>query len=100
MTNRYNNTHVTAAQRATCSELVAQTAKLVNTIGQAVAAGIPQEDCYAVIQHLAGYCQQPLPPDIHPAMTAAVTRVRLAMDALRRHAEALDPSSSPGPGPA
>jgi hypothetical protein len=65
-----------------------------------VADGIPQEDCYAVIQHLAGYCQQPLPPDTHPAVTDAVECVRLAMGALRRHAQAPDPSNRPGPGPA
>lgn len=85
MANRYDNARcITAAQRTVCDKLVGQTAKLVNVIGQAVAAGVPQEDCDAMFQHLASHCQQPLPPEIHPAMTAAVECVRATMATFAR----------------
>lgn len=86
MHRRYDNTHrITAAQRTACNKLVAQTAKLVNVIGEAVTAGLPQEDCYALVQHMASHCQEPLPQEIHPAMAAAVERVHTTMGSIVRH---------------
>lgn len=80
MHRRYKSTHhITTAQQTACDKLVAQTAQLVNTISEAVTAGVPQKDCNAVVQHMAGYCQNPLPQGIHPAMTDAVECVHATM---------------------
>ena len=76
---------ITAAQRKVCEKLAAQTTKLVNTVGDAVDVGVPPDDCYAMILHLLGGCQDPLPQDRHPAVTSALERIHSAMSALGRH---------------
>ena len=101
MNRRSSNTsRVTIAQRKACEKLREQTIKLGNVIMKAENAGVPLDDCYAMVAHLLNHCQQPLPQDIHPAVTAAVEWLHTAVDTLTRHTRAVGPSSSPGPGPA
>jgi len=95
-----NPSRVTVAQRKACDKLREQTIKLGIVIMQAENAGVPLDDCYAMVGHLLNHCQQPLLQDIHPAVTAAVECVHTAMDTLTRHTRAVGPSSSPGPEPA
>jgi hypothetical protein len=64
-----NPQRVTAAQQKVCYKLLEQTTRLVNTMEEAEAAGVPSDDCYAMIQHLLCGCRQPLPQDRHPAVT-------------------------------
>ena len=83
MSRRQDNTpRITAAQRKACEKLCGQATGLVNTVGEAVGAGVPPEDCYAMIQHLLCGCQDPLPQDRHPAVTIVPERIHSAMSAL------------------
>jgi hypothetical protein len=84
-TRRNNTPRITAAQQKVCEKLAAQATRLVNTVGDAVAVGVPPDDCYAMILHLLGGCQDPLPQDRHPAVTSALECIHSAMSALGRH---------------
>ena len=96
MNRRSSNTsRVTVAQRKACDKLREQTIKLGNVIMKAENAGVPLDDCYAMAAHLLNHCQQPLPQDIHPAVTDAVKCVHVMMDTLSRHTQAPGPGSRP-----
>jgi len=83
-TRKTTSPRITAAQRKVCEKLLEQAARLVNTVEEAVAVGVPPDDCYAMILYLLGGCQDSLPQDRHPAVTSALERVHCAMSALTR----------------
>lgn len=84
MSTRKNNTpRISAAQQKICEKLLGQATRLVNTVEEAVDVGVPPDDCYAMILHLLGGCQDPLPQDRHPAVTSALERLHNAMSAPR-----------------